>query len=118
LRAQGFDVTVNVVGLGLNKADRKRIRRLATLGGGSYFDAQGAGQLDEALAGAVSAPYEVRDSGGSVVGRGLVNGRPLELSPGTYRVTVLTAPPYEFEAVVLGSGDTATLTLPSGPSTP
>jgi Mg-chelatase subunit ChlD len=118
LRDEGFDVTVNVVGLGLNKADRRRIRRLATLGGGSYFDAQGAGQLDDAIASAVSAPYEVRDATGTVVGRGIVNGRPLEMPPGTYQVTVLTDPPYEFEAVVVGSGDAATLTLPSGPATP
>jgi Mg-chelatase subunit ChlD len=115
LRDQGFDVTVNVVGLGLSKEDRRRIRRLATLGGGSYFDARGAGQLQDAIGSAVGAPYEVWDAGGTVVGRGIVNGRPLELPPGTYRVTVLTDPPYEFEAVVLGSGDSTTLTLPAVP---
>ena len=115
LRDQGYDVTVNVVGLGLSREDRRRIRRLATLGGGSYFDAQGAGQLDEAIATAVSAPYEVRDASGLVVARGFVNGKPLELPPGTYRVTVLTDPPWEFEAVLLGSDDSATLTLPAAP---
>lgn len=115
LRAQGYEVTVNVVGLGLSKEDRKRIRRLATLGGGSYFDARGAGQLEDAIVSAVSAPFEVRDTTGELVGRGVVNGPALELPPGTYRVTVLTEPPYEFEAVVLESGGSATLTLPSMP---
>lgn len=115
LRGRGFDVTVNVVGLGLDKADRKRIRRLATLGGGAYLDAQGAAQLEDAIGAAMSAPYEVRDATGSIVARGIVNGRPLELPPGTYRVTVLTDPPHEFEAVVLGSADSTTLTLPSAP---
>jgi Mg-chelatase subunit ChlD len=118
LRAQGVDVTINVVGIGLSKEDRKRIRRLATLGGGSYFDARGAGQLDDAIRGAVSAPYEVRDASGTIVGRGIVNGPALELPPGTYRVTVLTEPPYEFEAVVLESGSGATLTLPDAVPTP
>jgi hypothetical protein len=115
LRAQGFDVTVNVVGLGLSKEDRRRIRRLAALGGGSYFDARGAGQLEDAIGAAVSAPFEVRDATGTVVARGIVNGPTLELPPGTYRVTVLTDPPYEFEEVVLGSADSATLTLPAAP---
>ena len=112
---QGFDVTVNVVGLGLSKQDRRRIRRLATLGGGSYFDAQGAGQLEDAIGAAVSAPFEVRDATGTVVARGIVNGPALELPPGTYRVTVLTDPPHEFQEVVLGSADSATLTLPAAP---
>jgi Mg-chelatase subunit ChlD len=118
LRAQGVDVTVNVVGIGLSKEDRQRIRRLARAGGGSYFDAKGAGQLDDAIRSAVSAPFEVRDGAGAIVARGIVNGTPLELPPGTYRVTVLTDPPYEFEAVVLESGSDATLTLPTGPTPP
>jgi Mg-chelatase subunit ChlD len=118
LRAQGVDVTVNVVGIGLSRQDRQRIRRLARVGGGSYFDAKGAGQLDDAIRSAVSAPYEVRDGTGALVARGIVNGAPLELPPGTYRVTVLTDPPYEFEAVVLESGSAATLTLPTGPTSP
>lgn len=115
LRAEGFDVTVNVVGLGLGREDRRRIRRLATLGGGAYFDARGAGQLEAAIGSAVGAPFEVRDATGAQVGRGIVNGRALELPPGTYRVTVLIDPPYEFEAIVLGSGDSTTLTLPATP---
>ena len=115
LRDQGFDVTVNVVGLGLDKQDRRMRRRLATLGGGSYFDARGAGQLEDAIGAAVSAPFEVRDGTGTVVARGIVNGPALELPPGTYRVTVLTDPPHEFQEVVLGSADSATLTLPAAP---
>jgi Mg-chelatase subunit ChlD len=112
LRDQGYEVTVNVVGIGLSTEDRKRIRRLATLGGGSYFDAQGAGQLDDAIGAAVSAPFEVRDANGEVVGRGTVNGPAVRLPPGTYEVTVLTDPPHVFDAVVLESGGGATLTLP------
>jgi len=103
------------VGLGLSKEDRTRIRRLATLGGGGYFDAKGAGQLEDAIGAAVSAPFEVRDATGELVGRGVVNGPSLELPPGTYQVTVLTDPPYVFEAVVLESGSGASLTLPSTP---
>ncbi|MEZ4597813.1 MAG: VWA domain-containing protein [Chloroflexota bacterium] len=112
LRDQGIDVTVNVVGIGLDKEDRRRIRRLATLGGGSYFDAKGAGQLDDAIGAAVSAPFEVRDATGAMIARGVVNGPTIELPPGTYEVTVLSDPPHVFEAVVLESGSGTTLTLP------
>ena len=41
-----------------------------------------------ALAGAVSAPFEVRDEAGAVVGDGTVNGGSIELPPGTYQVVV------------------------------
>lgn len=118
LREQGYDVTINVVGLGLDREDRRRIRRLARLGGGSYFDARGAGQLEAALGAAVSAPFEVRDATGELVARGIVNGPTIELPPGTYQVSVLTDPPYQFEAIVLESGSGATLTLPMAPTAP
>ncbi len=53
LRSQGFDVTLNVVGLALDKTSRRNIRRLAELGGGSYFDAA-----------------DPRDAGGGAAGGG------------------------------------------------
>ena len=113
LRAQGIDVTVNVVGLGLKPADRKRIRRLAALGGGTYFDASGAGQLDDALRTAVSAPFEVYDQAGELVARGSVNGPSVKLPAGLYRVVVLTDPERVFEDVLVESGQSPRLELPS-----
>ena len=114
LRAQGIDVTVNVVGLGLRPADRKRIRRLASLGGGTYFDAAGAGQLNDALRTAVSAPFEVFDQAGELVGRGSVNGPAVKLPPGLYRVVVLTDPEHVFEDVLVESRGSPALVLPAG----
>jgi Mg-chelatase subunit ChlD len=114
LRAKGIDVTVNVVGLGLTKKDRARIRRLAALGGGTYFDAAGAGQLDDALRTAVSAPFEVYDESGEIVARGSVNGPPVKLSPGLYRVVVLTDSEQVFEDVLVEPGGSPTLELPRG----
>jgi hypothetical protein len=113
LRAKGFDVTVNIVGLGLSGKDRKRIRRLAELGGGIYFDAKGAGQLDDALRAAVSAPFDAYDRTGALVASGIVNGPPIELPPGTYRVVVRTDPEQVFQVVVIGSDGDSTLTLAS-----
>jgi Mg-chelatase subunit ChlD len=110
LRAQGFDVTVNVVGIGLDKADQKRIRRLAQLGGGTFQDTQGQGQLQDALRAAVAAPVEVYDSTGTLVAKGTVNGPAIEVPPGTYRVVVRTDPVREMDAVVDG-GEEVTVTL-------
>jgi hypothetical protein len=111
LRALGIEVTVNVVGLGLKREDRRRIRRLASLGGGTYFDASGAGQLDDALRTAVSAPFEVYDEGDALAGRGTVNGPAVQLPPGRYRVIVLTDPQQVFEDVLVEVGQDATLGL-------
>jgi hypothetical protein len=111
LRARGYEVTVNVVGLGLSRADRQRIRRLAELGDGVYLDARRADQLDEALRAAVSASYEVVDAAGTVVARGTVDGAAIVLPPGTYRVVVRTDPERVFEAVAVTSGAPTQLEL-------
>src|SRR5690606_11509384 len=79
LRDQGVDVTVNVVGIGLDGDARRRIRRLARVGGGTFFDVRGSGQLDDALRAAVSAPFEVYDTAGALAGRGTVGGPPVAL---------------------------------------
>jgi hypothetical protein len=46
LRAGGVDVTLNIVGMGLDKQARKGIAKLAKLGGGTYFDARDPDQLE------------------------------------------------------------------------
>ena len=48
-----------------------------------------AEQLDEAIRAAVSAPYQVFDQAGELVGSGTVGGAAVKLPPGTYRVVVL-----------------------------
>jgi hypothetical protein len=108
---QGFDVTVNVVGLGVDSRTRKQIRRLASAGGGTYFDARKADQLDDAIGAALSAPVEVYDAAGALVGSGIVNGPALVLPPGTYRVVVSGASQVTFDSVVVTSDEARTLTL-------
>ena len=46
---RGFDVSVNIVGLGLDKKARRKISRLAAVGGGAYYDARDAAGLEAAL---------------------------------------------------------------------
>ena len=92
-------MTVNVVGLALDRASRAAIRKLAGIGGGSYFDAQDPAQLADALRRAVSAPFRVLDAAGQVVAAGTVNGDGVDLPPGRYTVVVRSDPEVRFEDV-------------------
>jgi hypothetical protein len=119
LKARGDDVTLNVVGLALDdRKVRRSIRRLAQLGGGSYFDARDPEEVARAVRTAVSAPFQVFDEGGALVGRGTVGGGPIELPPGVYRVVVLTDPQMVYEGVVIEAEGSITVTLPSAGERP
>ena len=108
---QGFDVSVNIVGLGLDRKGRRQISRLAALGGGSYYDARDADGLAEALKAALGAPYVVLDESGIEVGRGTVDGHAIELPPGTYRVSLVGATA-ALDAVDIESGSEVSIVAP------
>jgi hypothetical protein len=85
-------VVIHVVGFDIRDNDeRRQLMEIAKLGGGQYFDAANAEELAASLRKAVeSANYVVRDEAGkSEVARGLINGSPLTLMPGSYRVRVI-----------------------------
>jgi Mg-chelatase subunit ChlD len=110
----GFDVSVNVVGLGLDRKARRQIGRLAEIGNGTYYDARDADGLAAALRRALGAPYVVVDASGAEVGRGTVDGPPVELAPGAYRVALVGAPG-SLDAVIVESGSQETVRLHRGP---
>ncbi|MET0773138.1 MAG: hypothetical protein ABWZ82_08650, partial [Candidatus Limnocylindrales bacterium] len=110
LRAHGI-ATVNIVGMGLDRTTRRQMRRLARLGGGSYFDARDASGLERAITVAVSAPFSVTDGSGRTVATGTVGGSPVQLPPGTYRVIVAAEPQVVFDAVVVSEGKRTVLDL-------
>jgi hypothetical protein len=112
LRAAGFDVTLNVVGLTLDRRSRKDIARLADLGGGSYFDAGDAESLGAALRAAVSAPVLVLDRSGAVVAVGSVGGEAIDVPPGSYDVNVLADPAFTLRDVYVEPEADIVLTLP------
>jgi hypothetical protein len=90
-RAPGSDLVVHVVGFDVRdpEADRQ-LRAVARIGGGTYARAADARSLAEALRGAASSlGYEVADASGGVVARGAVNGAPVALEPGEYRVRLV-----------------------------
>jgi hypothetical protein len=89
LRAGGTDIRVNIVGYAIDDADLARtFQSWAAAGGGAYFDAANAGELDAALRRATAAPFEIRNGAGALVGRGIAGDPPLDLPAGTYVVRI------------------------------
>jgi Mg-chelatase subunit ChlD len=107
---QGFDVSVNVVGLGLDRKSRREVARLAKIGQGTYYDASDAEGLAAALKRATGAPFTVLDAAGVEIARGTVDGRPVAVPPGTYRVALLGAAS-SLDVVVIESGAQETVTV-------
>jgi len=111
LRAQGIDVRVNIVGFAIDDpALQATFEEWATLGGGAYFNADNAGELDVAVSRALAAPFRVLDASGTEVASGVVNGDPVTLPAGNYTVMVLTEPMQQLPVTIAG-GDTVTVTV-------
>lgn len=104
LRAAGFDVRVNIVGFAVDAgALKETFRSWARVGGGSYFDARDAKELNQAVKAAVAKPVRVLDGAGKVIASGAVDGGALSVPPGIYRVEVGTATAV-YENVVVETG--------------
>ena len=89
LRDQGIDITLNIVGFAIDDAALEaQFTEWAETGGGRYFSAQDQSGLSEAIEKALQIPYSVFDASGTVVAKGLVDGEPVALERGVYRVAV------------------------------
>jgi hypothetical protein len=87
LKKAGTSVRVNIVGLAIDDATlAATFRHWADAGGGTYFDAQGAAALNEAMAKAMRPGFEVVNAQGAVVAEGLAGGEPVRVMPGSYTV--------------------------------
>jgi Mg-chelatase subunit ChlD len=92
LRAQGADVTLNIVGFGLTTAkEREVMSKVAGAAGGRYFAAKDGTALDSALEQALAVGYEVVDGAGEVAARGIVGSDAVQLPEGVYTVLVRSA---------------------------
>ncbi len=109
----GLDMVLNIVGFAIDDAALEaRFKSWAAQGGGEYFPADDSAGLRESIAAALSIPYEVFDSAGESVAKGLVNGEPVELPQGEYRVLVRTEPRHVFNKVVVPGEKAVQVTLP------
>jgi hypothetical protein len=108
LRDRGIEVSLNIVGFAIDDAElAAQFEAWAKLGGGRYFAASDPGDLRNALEIALRVPFKIYDQGGNEVAAGEVDGDPVELEQGTYRVVVNTTKPRIFDSVeVQGETDT------------
>jgi len=106
LREQGIDVRVNIVGFAIDDDELKAtFAEWATIGGGNYFDATSAEELNKSLTQALRVSYSVLDTRGKVVGAGLVDDEPIELEAGNYTVTLETVGKPTYDVAVGGEED-------------
>ena len=87
LRKAGTSVRVNIVGFAIDDVKlAQTFKHWADAGGGTYFDAQGAAALNDAMAQAMRPGFQVVDAQGAVVIEGLAGGEPVRVMPGNYTV--------------------------------
>ncbi len=102
LRAAGMDVQLSIVSLGLDDPEEvAAFEALAEAVGASYVGTNDVAGLRDAVLAALAVPYQVLALDGTVVATGLVDGDPVELPAGRYRVRVGTE---LLEARVPGDG--------------
>jgi hypothetical protein len=112
LSARGFDVSLNIVGFAIGDFDlAAQFADWAALGGGRYFVADDQQALNSAIVAALSASYSVFDGAGMLVAEGMLNGEPVSLAQGTYRVEVTGAATATFRDVVVLGGEEVALTV-------
>jgi len=102
LRAAGMNVQLSIVSLGLeDPEDIAAFEALAEAVGASYVGTNDVAGLREAVLAALAVPYQVLALDGTVLATGMVDGDPVELPAGRYRVRVGTE---LLEARVPGDG--------------
>lgn len=112
LNEKGFSVSLNIVGFAINDDDlAAQFESWAEAGGGRYFGADDQNDLSVAIEDALKVPFTVYDRGGNEVGMGQIDGEPIELEGGVYRVVVKTSPNRIFEQVDVQGEDVVTLKL-------
>ncbi len=105
LRNAGVDVQIAIVSLGLQNAeDVASFEALAAAVGASYVGTDDATGLREAVLASLAVPYAVLGADGTVVATGEVDGDPVELPAGVYRVRIGTGATEEIDVRVPGDG--------------
>jgi Mg-chelatase subunit ChlD len=113
LRAQGLDVTLNIVGFGLTTADDKAaMTAVASAARGVFYPAADARALASAIDQALAVPFSVLDATGAVVARGSVGSAPATVPAGELTVRIDTADrPILIEHVVVLDGKASSIEL-------
>jgi hypothetical protein len=113
LRARGADVRVNIVGFAIDELMlQETFAEWAKLGNGKYFNAKDGKELAASLVESIEVPYAIVDARGTTVATGTVNGAPVAVEAGTYRVIAQTNPPRTIDNVVVAMERETSATLP------
>ncbi|MFV9506969.1 MAG: VWA domain-containing protein [Oscillochloridaceae bacterium umkhey_bin13] len=106
---------INVIGFDIgDEVLSGRLREIAEVGRGSYFDASDADALTSALEEAVQLSFTVIDEEGTVRGNGLVGGAPLRLPVGIYRIVLDSDDPVETTVEIIADELTLLQLTPDG----
>jgi hypothetical protein len=113
LRARGSDVRVNIVGFAIDELMlQETFAEWANLGNGKYFNAKDGKELAASLVESIEVPYAIVDARGTTVATGTVNGAPVAVEAGTYRVVAQTNPPRTIDSVVVAMERETSAALP------
>jgi hypothetical protein len=113
LVARGEDVRVNIVGFAIDELMlEETFADWARLGHGKYFNAKDKAELAASLRETIAVPFAVLDAAGAPVATGTVNGPPIDVEAGTYRVVTQTSPPRALESVVVSMESQTDVSLP------
>jgi hypothetical protein len=113
LRDRGWDIKVNIVGYAIDDdALRETFKSWAALGQGQYLNASSGDELAAAIRQMMATGFQIIDTDGSTVARGMTNGAALELPAGMYTVNYSLGGKALEATAEIKSGETAIVELP------
>jgi hypothetical protein len=86
----------------------------AKLGNGNYFNAADGAELAASLRESVEVPYSVVNGAGEIVASGTVNGPPVAVDAGSYRVVVQSGTMRNVDGVVVREEEVTQVDLGAG----
>lgn len=112
LAAGGTDVRVNIVGFAIDELMlQETFDEWARLGNGTYFNASDGAELAASLRESVEVPFSVINAEGDVVATGTVNGPPVSVDAGSYRIALSADRGQGVDGVVVRMEETTRVTL-------
>jgi hypothetical protein len=115
MTARGTDVRVNIVGFAIDELMlQETFAEWARLGNGRFFNAADGDALAASLRESVETSYSVQDGNGRIVASGTVNGPPVAVDAGTYRIVVPSDTARDVDGVVVNAEELTRVALESG----
>jgi hypothetical protein len=112
LAAGGTAVRVNIVGFAIDELMlQETFSEWARLGNGKYFNASDAAELAASLRGSLEVPFSVVNAHGNAIATGTVNGPPVSVDAGTYRIALSADHGRSVDGVVVRMEETTRVTL-------